>query len=45
MEGIIVTLVDKYCATKEFFKCLKVKNKLKLLNSGNIEKESLNNKT
>jgi uncharacterized protein len=30
-EGYIVTLVDKYCATRDFFKTLKVQRKLKLL--------------
>ena len=33
-ESYIVTLVDKYCATKEFFKFLKIKKSTKLLESG-----------
>ena len=31
LESFIVTLVDKYCATRDFFKTLKVQRKLKLL--------------
>ena len=41
-ESYIVTLVDKYCATKEFFKFLKYKKylkKLKKLNNLKKEKE------
>lgn len=33
-ESYIVTIVDKYCATKEFFKFLKIKKSTKLLESG-----------
>ncbi len=38
-EGYIVTLVDKYCATRDFFKTLKVQRKLKLLAEKNEIKE------
>ena len=37
-ESYIVTLVDKYCATKEFFKFLKAKKNTKLLEAGKSDK-------
>ena len=39
-ESYIVTFVDKYCATKEFFRFLKIKKNVKLLNSTNIENKT-----
>ena len=39
-EGYIVTLVDKYCATKEFFRFLKTRKNIKLLSEGKIEKNA-----
>ncbi len=39
-ESYIVTFVDKYCATKEFFRFLKVKRNIKLLNSANTENKT-----
>lgn len=39
-ESYIVTFVDKYCATKEFFRFLKNKKNVKLLNSTNIENKT-----
>jgi len=38
-ESYIVTLIDKYCATREFFKYLKYKKYLKKLNKLKIQKE------
>ena len=32
-EGYIITFVDKYCATKEFFRQFKLKRKLKKLSN------------
>ena len=37
-EGYIVTLVDKYCATKEFFRFLRTRKNIKLLSEGKTEK-------
>lgn len=39
-ESYIVTFVDKYCATKEFFTSFKIKN-IKKLNESNLEKNNI----
>ncbi len=42
-EGYIVTLVDKYCAAKDFFRTLRIQRKLKLLadyNEQNLQEEN-----
>lgn len=36
-EGYIVTLVDKYCATREFFRYLRYKKNLRRLRAGKIK--------